>query len=83
VLSLAAGGKFIEARKKLLDTMLEYGMSGPDVVKQISKEIWRIDIPDERKLATLVACGEAEFRIVEGSDEFIQLEALLAQLANS
>jgi replication factor C small subunit len=57
-------------------------MSGPDVVKQISKEIWNIEIPDEQKLKTLVACGEAEFRIVEGSDEFIQLEALLAVLAS-
>ena len=27
------------------------------------------------------ACGEIEFRMVEGSDEFIQIEALLAQFA--
>ena len=82
VLVLAAKGSFLEARDKLLKTMLEYGMSGPDVVKQISKEIWNTDIADERKLKTLVSCGEAEFRIVEGSDEFIQLEALLATLAS-
>jgi replication factor C small subunit len=80
VLILAAAGKFLEAREKLLKTMLEYGMSGPDVVKQISKELWSIDIADERKLNAVIACGEAEFRIVEGSDEFIQLEALLANL---
>jgi replication factor C small subunit len=81
VLVLAANGKFIEAREKLLKTMLEYGMSGIDVVKQISKEIWSLDITDERKLSVIVACGEAEFRIVEGSDEYIQLEALLAVMA--
>jgi replication factor C small subunit len=81
VLVLAADGKFIEAREKLLKTMLEYGMSGIDVVKQISKEIWSLNIADERKLSVIVACGEAEFRIVEGSDEYIQLEALLATMA--
>jgi DNA polymerase III delta prime subunit len=26
-------------------------------------------------------CGEIEFRLTEGSDEFIQLEALLSQIA--
>ena len=26
-------------------------------------------------------CGEAEFRISEGSDEYVQLEALLAKFA--
>jgi DNA polymerase III delta prime subunit len=26
-------------------------------------------------------CGDIEFRLVEGSDEFIQLEALLSQIA--
>jgi replication factor C small subunit len=83
VLSTAAKGDFLGARDKLLKTMLEYGMSGIDVVKQISKELWRVDITDEAKLKVVIACGEAEFRIVEGADEFIQLEALLAVLANS
>jgi DNA polymerase III delta prime subunit len=27
-------------------------------------------------------CGELEFRLVEGSDEFIQVEALLAGIAS-
>jgi replication factor C small subunit len=82
VLELAAKGKFLEARDKLLKTMLEYGMAGIDVVKQISKEAWSLDIPDDHKLHIVIACGEAEFRIVEGSDEFIQLEALLAVAAD-
>ncbi len=81
VLILATKGKFLEAREKLLKTMLEYGMAGIDVVKQISKEVWSLDIPDEHKLRIVIACGEAEFRVVEGADEFIQLEALLAVMA--
>jgi replication factor C small subunit len=81
VLVLASAGKFLEAREKLLHTMLEYGMAGVDVIKQVAKEIWELDVSNERKLAFIIACGETEFHIVEGSDEFIQLEALLATLA--
>jgi replication factor C small subunit len=81
VLQLAADGKFLAAREKLLSTMLEYGMAGIDVLKQSSKEIWNLDMTDERKLSAIIACGECEFRIVEGSDEFLQLEAFLAVLS--
>ena len=33
---------------------------------------------DKKKLKIIDRCGEIEFRLVEGSDEFIQLESLLA-----
>ncbi|MBI2670710.1 replication factor C small subunit [Candidatus Woesearchaeota archaeon] len=77
VLSIARKD-FLRARNKLLDVMLNHGLSGIDVIKQISKEIWNLDINDERKIMLIDKCGEIEFRMVEGSDEFIQLEALLS-----
>ena len=58
--------------------MLKHGLSGLDTIKQIQKEIWNLDIEDNQKLKLIEKCGEVEFRIVEGSDEYIQLEALLA-----
>ena len=58
--------------------ILRYGLSGLDVIKQVQKEIWSLDIPPRKKVELIERCGEAEFRMVEGSDEFIQLEALLA-----
>jgi replication factor C small subunit len=73
--------KFLEAKNKLLSVMLNYGLSGLDVIKQIQKEVWGLDIPPEKRLAITKMCGEAEFRMVEGSDEFVQLEALLAAIA--
>lgn len=79
VLELAITGKFIEAKNKLLDVMLEYGLSGIDVIKQIQEEIWSLKIDDKKKISLIDKCGEIEFRMVEGSDEYIQLEALLAQ----
>ena len=39
VLELALKNKFIESRNKLLDLMLNYGLAGMDVIKQIQKEI--------------------------------------------
>lgn len=80
VLELALENKFIDSRNKLLDVMLQYGLSGTDVIKQIQKETWNLDIGGRSKVNLVDACGEAEFRLVEGSDEFIQLEALLAKV---
>lgn len=78
-LELAVQGKFQDARTELLNVMLAYGLSGLDVIKQIQKEIWSLEAADRTKMALVDACGEAEFRMVEGSDEYIQLEALLAK----
>lgn len=77
-LQIAVSGDFISAKNKLLDLMLKQGLSGIDVIKQIQKEIWNLEIEPRRKIKMIEKCGEIEFRMTEGSDEFIQLEALLA-----
>ncbi len=79
VLTTALKGDFIKAREKLLDVMLRYGLSGLDAIKQIQSEIWNLEIDGRKKVTLIDKCGETEFRLVEGSDEFVQLEALLAQ----
>ncbi|MEM3126796.1 MAG: replication factor C small subunit [Candidatus Woesearchaeota archaeon] len=79
ILELVLRGDFKKARDKLLDTMLTYGLSGLDIIKQMQKEIWNLAIDDSQKVFLTDKCGEFEFRIVEGSDEFLQLEAFLAQ----
>ena len=79
VLELALHNRFIEARNKLLDLMLNYGLAGIDVIKQIQKEIIELDIDNKSKMYLIEKCGEIEFRMTEGSDEFVQLEAFLSQ----
>jgi len=79
VLITALKGDFMKAREKLLDVMLRYGLSGLDAIKQIQSEIWSLEIDGRKKVGLIDKCGETEFRLVEGSDEFVQLEALLAQ----
>ena len=78
-LELCTKGNFLDARKSLLDTMLNYGLSGQDIIKQIQSSIWTIDIDSRKKLEMVKECGEIEFRLVEGSDEYIQLESLLSK----
>ncbi len=80
-LELALKNQFVEARNELLNLMLRYGLSGLDVIKQIQKEILELELDGRKRMELIVACGEAEFRMTEGSDEFIQLEALLARVA--
>jgi len=78
VLEYALSGDFERAKEKLLDVMLKESVSGTDIIKSIQKEVWNLQIDDELKVRLTEKTGEIEFRLVEGSDEFIQLEALLA-----
>jgi replication factor C small subunit len=78
VLDYALSGDFSNSREKLLDIMLKESISGTDIIKAIQKEIWNLEIDNELKVTLTEKTGEVEFRLVEGSDEFIQLEALIA-----
>jgi replication factor C small subunit len=79
MLAHATAGEFAKAREILMKVMLDYGMSGLDMIKQIQQEAWKVKgLSDRQKLELIKLCGEAEFRMVEGSDEVVQLEALLA-----
>lgn len=71
-------GDFLEARNLLDNLLVEYGLSGEDILRQIHRTIFDLAIPDEYKVKLVDRVGEAEFRVVEGSNERIQLEALLA-----
>tara|TARA_Y100000310_G_scaffold260387_1_gene269288 strand:- start:15186 stop:16205 length:1020 start_codon:yes stop_codon:yes gene_type:complete len=78
VLDYSLSGDFQSSREKLLEIMLKESISGQDVIKAIQKEIWNLPLDNKLKVKLTEKTGEAEFRLVEGSDEFIQLEALLA-----
>jgi replication factor C small subunit len=78
VLEYALSGDFLKSKEKLLDVMLKESVSGSDIIKSIQKEIWNLPIDNELKVRLTEKTGEIEFRMVEGSDEFVQLESLLA-----
>ncbi|HUW43677.1 MAG TPA: replication factor C small subunit [Bacillota bacterium] len=78
VLDYALSGDFQKSREKLLDVMLKESIAGQDVIKAIQKEIWNLPVEPELKVKLTEKTGETEFRIVEGSDPFIQLQSLIA-----
>ena len=80
MLETALNGNFIGARDMLDEIMISYGLSGQDVIRQIHSSFFDMTIPDADKVRFVDKTGEIEFRIVEGSSERIQLEALLAYL---
>jgi replication factor C small subunit len=79
ILQTALGGDFMKAREQLRELMVAYGMSGQDIVGQLHREVYNLGIPEELKVKLADVIGEYDFRLTEGSNELIQLEALLAQ----
>ena len=78
----ALDGNFMQARDHLANLFLEYGLSGEDILVQIYKEIMKRDsIQDEWKVKLADKIGEYSFRVSEGANERIQIEALLAYLS--
>ena len=80
LLNLAIGGKFLESRKKLYNLMIDQGVSPDDLLKQIYSQIFELEIDDNEKLRIIKLLADYEFRIVEGSNPLIQIEAFLANL---
>jgi len=78
LINTALSGNFMTARTQLYDLLIKYGLSGEDIIKQIHQSIFDLTIPDENKIKLIEKTGETEFRLIEGSNAHIQLEALLA-----
>ena len=79
MLEMTLKGNFEDARKRLQDMLLRQGLSGEDIIREIHKQIYSLDISEQAKIQLIEKTGEYEFRISEGSSDLIQLEALLAQ----
>ena len=77
----AIEGDFTGARATLDDLLSNKGLSGGDVIDQLHRSVWDLDLNDRQAVRVLDRVGEADYRITEGANEKIQLEALLASLA--
>ena len=81
MLRFAVEGDFDKARNELDTLTLKHGMSGEDILTQCYREAQNLHFDEKLKLKIIVYIGEANFRIVEGANERIQLESMLAQIA--
>lgn len=80
LLEIASKGDFIKAREKLRTMLVQQGLSGKDILKQIHSEILRMPIPEKNKIELIDAAGEIDYRLIQGADEEVQLSSLLARL---
>jgi replication factor C small subunit len=81
LLEIATKGEFIKARERLRALLIQQGLSGKDILKQIHSEILRMPIPEKSKIELIDATGEIDYRLIQGADEEVQLSSLLARLA--
>lgn len=83
IVNKALDGDFLSARELLRDVMVVQGTSGEDMVTQIYQEVSRMvleeRIREEIYINLIESIGETDYRIREGSNPRIQLEALLTK----
>jgi len=77
----ALAGNFTAARSTLDGLLTEKGLAGGDVIDQLHRSVWEFDLEEEAAVRLLDRIGEADYRIAEGANERVQLEALLASVA--
>jgi replication factor C small subunit len=81
LLTTAIAGNFTAARSKLDDLIARHGLSGEDIVSGIHRAVFDLPVGEDAKIRLIDRVGEADFRMVSGASERIQLEALLAHFA--
>jgi replication factor C small subunit len=83
MVNMALDGDFLGARDLLREIMVVQGTSGEDMVTQIYQEVSRMSIEGLLKGSVYIdliqSIGEYDYRIREGSNPRIQLEALLTK----
>ncbi len=79
----ALDGDFTRARATLDSLLTETGMAGGDVIDQIHRSVWEFGLSEREAVRLMERVGEADYRIAEGANEQVQLEALLASLSLS
>ena len=78
LIKFALSGDFMKAKAKLDYLLIEQGLSGEDVIGQLYRAMLDMTIPDRLKVDLIDRIGEVDFRMAEGANERIQLEALIA-----
>ena len=75
-------GDFSEARRIMYDLIGSFGFSGSEIVRQMQRELFKMSsLTPEQKADLSNIIGEYDYRLTQGANSDIQLNALLAQFA--
>ena len=80
ILKTALNGQLTLSIKLLNDLINEYGLSGRNIIKDIHREIYDFNIPEDLKIELSKLLAEFEYRLSQGGTEEIQLQALMAKI---
>ncbi len=80
ILKTSLEGQLQLSLKLLNDLIINYGLSGTNIIKNIHREIYDLDISEDIKIELAKLLAEFEYRLSQGATEEIQLQALLASI---
>ncbi len=82
MINYAIKGDFFKARDYMIKLKTKQAMTSLEILKEIYKNIVKNEEIDEKiKIKIIDRIATVEFRIVEGSDDELQLEAMLAMMS--
>ena len=80
-LEMALDNNFAGARERLDTLQITYGLAGEDVLRQMHRSVRDLEISDIIKVQLIEKLAEADFRLSEGANARIQIEAVIANFA--
>ncbi|MFW9900839.1 MAG: replication factor C small subunit [Candidatus Thorarchaeota archaeon] len=80
ILQTALEGQLQLSIQLLTDLIKEYGLSGQNIIKNLHREIYDLEVSEEVKIELSKLLAEFEYRLSQGGTEEIQLQALLAKI---
>lgn len=81
MVNCAVEGDFFKARDYMIKLRVLRGLTALEILKEIYRTVINLEIEPKIKIKFVDRIATVEFRIVEGSDEELQLEALLAMMS--
>ena len=80
-LEMSLNNNFAGARERLDTLQITYGLAGEDVLRQMHRSVRDLEVPDTIKVQMIEKLAEADFRLSEGANARIQIEAVVANFA--
>ena len=80
-LEMALDNNFAGARERLDTLQITYGLAGEDILRQMHRSVRDLEISDIIKVQLIEKLAEADFRLSEGANARIQIEAVVANFA--
>ena len=80
-LEMSLNNNFAGARERLDTLQITYGLAGEDVIRQMHRTVRDLEVPDTIKVQMIEKLAEADFRLSEGANSRIQIEAVIANFA--